>query len=41
MAAGWQSVLPPGHATLLPQHNCTAPIESNDVECVLANIDAD
>ena len=25
----------------LPQHNCTAPIEANDVECVLANIDAD
>ena len=22
---------------LLPQHNCTAPIEANDVECVLAN----
>jgi hypothetical protein len=26
---------------LLPLHNCTAPIEANDVECVLANIDAD
>jgi hypothetical protein len=26
---------------LLPQHNCTALIETNDVERVLADIDAD
>jgi hypothetical protein len=35
-------VLQPGHATIfLPQHNGSALIEANDVERVLANIDAD
>ena len=39
--ACWQTVLPPGHAATLTQHNCTALIEANDVETILADIDAD
>ena len=48
LTVSWKAAMHVGKARfhlatrpLLPQHNCTAPIEANDVECVLANIDAD
>jgi hypothetical protein len=41
MEAGWQSVLPSGHVTLLPQYDGTALIVADNMERVLADIDAD
>jgi hypothetical protein len=40
-AVYWRAALPLGHATLLPQHDGAARIVTDDVERVLADIDAD